>query len=408
MPRAVLDMMDRRPIWAMPEWVPERIRDALPSSWTLEVVDEETDGSGDGAARVSQHVLDLVADAEVYFGYGIPAELIEAGPSLRWVHSGAAGVGSSLTPAMLASDVVFTNSAGVHAPPMAETVLAMLLHFTRGLDLAAESQRSSEWSTDPFYVSGAPLLELSSMTVGIVGFGGIGREVARRIASLGARVIAVKRNPARPGEANLEPVSGGGVLGSRIEMVWGESGLDAVYRECDAIVVAAPDTPETRGMIDAAAFDRMKPGVVLVNVARGRLVDEEAMVAALAEGRIRGAGLDVFSEEPLPAESPLWAFPNVVITPHVSAVTRGFWRRETDLIVRNLDRHVHRRPPPRVGERGRQEGGLLTGDRGVSRAPRPAPPPSPRPTARRARPALPSRGPRRVSGPAPPGLRIGA
>ena len=344
MPRAVLDMTDRRPIWAMPDWVPDQIRDALPASWTLEVVEEETDGSGDGAARVSEHVLGLVADAEVYFGYGIPAELLDAGKGLRWVHSGAAGVGSSLTPTMVESSVVFTNSAGVHAPPMAETVLAMLLHFTRGLDLAGESQRRREWSTDPFYVAGAPLRELSSMTVGIVGFGGIGREVARRVAWLGAHVIAVKRNPARPGEANLEPVAGGGVLGSRIEMVWGESGLDAVYRECDAIVVAAPDTPETRGMIDARAFGRMKPGAIVLNVARGRLVDEDALIVALTEGRIRGAGLDVFTREPLPWESPLWGFPSVVITPHVSAVTRGFWRRETDLITRNLDRYLRESP----------------------------------------------------------------
>ena len=333
-------MTDRRPIWAMPDWVPARIRDALPASWVLDVVEEETDGSGDGTARVSDHVLRLVADAEVYFGYGIPAELLQAGPQLRWVHSGAAGVGSSLTPTMLESPVVFTNSAGVHAPPMAETVLAMLLHFTRGLDLASDSQRRSEWSTDPFYVAGAPLVELSAMTVGIVGYGGIGREVARRVASLGAQVIAVKRNPARPGEANLETMSGGGVLGSRIEMVWGESGLDAVYRECDAIVVAAPDTPQTRGMIDREAFRRMKPGAIIVNVARGRLVDEHAMIEALTEGRIRGAGLDVFTTEPLPADSPLWAFPNVIITPHVSAVTQGFWARETDLILRNLERHL--------------------------------------------------------------------
>jgi phosphoglycerate dehydrogenase-like enzyme len=340
MPRAILDMMDRRPIWAMPDWVPSRIRDALPGGWELLVVDEETDGSGDGAARVSSTVLEAVKDAKVYFGYGIPAELLEAGRGLEWVHSGAAGVGSSLTPAMLESPVVFTNSAGVHAPPMAETVLAMLLYFGRGLDFAVEGQRRREWTTEPYYVSGAPITELSDATIGIVGFGGIGREVARRVASLGARVIAAKRRPAQPGEANLEPVAGGGVLGSRIEMVWGPSGLDAVYRESDAIVVCAPDTPETRGMIDADALARMKAGAVLVNVARGRLVDEGALVAALREGRIRGAGLDVFSQEPLPADSPLWSLPNVVVTPHVSAVTRGFWRRETDLIVRNLDRYV--------------------------------------------------------------------
>lgn len=347
MPRAILDMTDRRPIWAMPEWVPSRIRDALPEGWELVVIDEETDGSGDGAARVSPRVLELVTGAEVYFGYGIPAELIEAGAGLKWVHSGAAGVGGSLTPAMLASPVVFTNSAGVHAPPMAETVLAMLLYFGRGLDFAMESKARAEWDTEPYYLAGAPLAELSSSTVGIIGFGGIGREVARRVASLGAQVIAAKRTPARAGEANLVPVAGGGVLGGRVEIVSGASGLDAVYRESDAVVVCAPDTPETRGMIDRAALERMKPGAVLVNVARGKLVDEEALIEALREGRIRGAGLDVFSKEPLPADSPLWSLPNVLMTPHVSAVTRGFWRRETDLIVRNLTRFVKDAP---VGE----------------------------------------------------------
>jgi phosphoglycerate dehydrogenase-like enzyme len=341
MPRAVLDMMDRRPIWAMPEWVPDELCDALPSDWELVVIDEATDGSGDGATRVSPGVLAAAAEAEVYFGYGVPAELLEAAPGLRWVHSGAAGVGSSLTTAMLESSVVFTNSAGIHAPPIAETVLAMLLFFGRGLDLAVRAQRTAEWATEPYYVAGAPLTELSTATVGIIGFGGIGREVARRVASLGARVIAVKRNPARPEEGNLESVAGGGVLGSRIEMVFGASGLDAVYRESDAIVVAAPDTEETRGMIDSRAIERMKPGSVLINVARGRLVDEEALIAALEEGRIRGAGLDVFASEPLRADHPLWALPSVLVTPHVSAVTRGFWRREADLILKNLRRYLH-------------------------------------------------------------------
>ena len=341
---AVLDMMDRRPIWAMPAWVPDELREALSSGWELVVIQEETDGSGDGAGRVSPAVLEAVSEAEVYFGYGIAAELLEAGPRLKWVHSGAAGVGKSLTKTMLESSVVFTNSAGIHAPPIAETVLAMLLFFFRGLDFAVAGQRRSEWSAEPYYVEDTPLTELSMATVGIVGFGGIGREVARRVASLGARVIAVRRTPAGAGEARLEPVAGGDGLGSHIDIVFGESGLKTVFRESDAVVVAVPDTPETRGLIDAPMLARMKPGAVLINVARGRLVDEVALVEALGTGRIRGAGLDVFSQEPLPSDHPLWALSNVVLTPHVSAVTRGFWRRETDLIVRNLKRFVVEAP----------------------------------------------------------------
>jgi len=338
--RAILDMMDHRPVWAMPSWVPAALRDALPSGWELVVIEETTDGSGDGAARVSPGVLDAARDAEIYFGYGIPAEILDAGQRLRWVHSGAAGVGSSLHDAMRASDVIFTNSAGVHAPPMAETVLAMLLYFGRGLDFALANQRQGRWSTDPFYEGEAPPVELAHATVGIVGFGGIGREVARRVASLGARVIAVKRTVPAAGEANLLPVCGGGELGTRIEVVHGPVGLDAVLRESDFVVVCAPDTPGTRGMIDRAALAKMRRGAVLVNVARGRLVDEDALVDALRTGRLRGAGLDVFRTEPLPEGHPLWAFENALLTPHVSAVSQGFWRREADLIVRNLERYL--------------------------------------------------------------------
>ena len=338
MPRAVLDMMDRRPVWAMPTWVPDRIRDALPPEWALVVIEEATDGSGDGAGRVAPSVRRAVADAEIYFGYGIAPELLRAGPSLKWVHTGAAGVGSSLTPEMLASEVLFTNSAGIHAPPMAETVLAMILHYGRGLDHAVAAQARGVWDKEPFYAQGAQLREMGHTIVGLVGFGGIGREIARRVASLGSRVIAVKHSKPRGDEGQLEPVCGGGRLVDRIEVLHGAAGLDAVLREADVVVLCAPETDETRGMIDADALARMKDGALLVNVARGKLIDEDALVAELRTGRLRGAALDVFAHEPLAEGHPLWALPNVLITPHVSAVTRSFWERETALIVENLER----------------------------------------------------------------------
>ncbi len=280
-----------------------------------------------------------MADAEIYFGYGIAAELLRAGPGLKWVHSGAAGVGSSLTPDMLASRVRFTNSAGIHAPPMAETVLGMILHFGRGLDFAVAAKTQGVWSKAPFYGAGAPLRELGDTVVGLVGFGGIGREIARRVAPLGARVVAVKRTPARPGEAALNPVAGTGTLEDRIELTHGSAGLDAVLRDADVVVLCAPETDETRGLIDAGALARMKDGALLVNVGRGKLVDEEALVAELRRGRLRGAALDVFAHEPLAEGHPLWGLPNVLLTPHVSAVTGSFWAREATLIVENLGRY---------------------------------------------------------------------
>ena len=333
-------MADRRPAWAMPAWVPDEIRAALPSDWELVVIEEETSGAGDGASRVHPSVMAAVPSAEIYFGYGIPAALLEAGPALRWVHSGAAGVAKSLTPEMLASPVTFTNSAVVHGPPIAETVLGMILFFGRGLDYAVEGKRRGEWWQEPFYSADSPLGELSSSTVGLVGFGGIGKEIARRVASLGARVIALKRRGATPAERDLTPVFGDGSLAARIDVVSGPVGLEALLQRSDVVIVTAPETPDTRGMIGVRELGLMKRGALVINVSRGRLIDEGALVAALGEGRLRGAGLDVFVEEPLPADHPLWRLPNVLLTPHVSGVTRGFWRRETDLILRNLRRYL--------------------------------------------------------------------
>ncbi|MSR19594.1 MAG: D-2-hydroxyacid dehydrogenase [Gemmatimonadetes bacterium] len=345
MRRAVLDMADRRPAWAMPAWVPAELKAALPAGWELAVIEEETSGAGDGASRVHPAVLEAVRDAEIYFGYGIPEALLQGGPQLRWVHSGAAGVAKSLTPGMLANPVIFTNSAVVHAPPIAETVLAMILFFGRGLDFAVEGKRRGEWWQDPFYAADSPLRELAGSTVGIVGFGGIGREVSRRVASLGARVVALKRRAADAGEDALAPVAGGGSLAGLIRIVRGDAGLDTLLTESDVVVVSAPETPDTRGLLGARELGRMKRGALLVNVARGKIVDEQALAQALAEGRLRGAGLDVFAEEPLPGDHPFWRLPNVLLTPHVSGVTSGFWRRETDLILRNLGRYLQGAPP---------------------------------------------------------------
>jgi len=344
MPRAVLDMADNRPAWAMPGWVAPEIAAALPADWELVFIDEETSGAGDGASRVHPRVIEAVRQAEIYFGYGIPGALLETGPGLRWVHSGAAGVAKSLTPQMLASPVIFTNSARVHAPPIAETVLAMILFFGRGLDFAVEGKRRGAWWQDPFYAADTPMRELADSTVGLVGYGGIGREVARRVASLGAQVMALRRRAATAADSPLTPVQGGGSLATKVEVVYGDEGLDALLKRSDVVVVTAPETPATRGLIGARELALMKRGALLVNVARGRIVDEAALAATLSERRLRGAALDVFGQEPLPTESPFWKLDNVLITPHVSGVTSGFWRRETDLILRNLARHIAGRP----------------------------------------------------------------
>ena len=333
MRRLVVNLNDARPVWTMPEWAVREIRAALPAEWAVVVVAAAADGRGDGGGP-SAEALDAVRGAEVYLGYGFPPALWHAASApparLRWVHSAAAGVGASLYPEMRASPVRLTNSAGVHAVPMAESVLAMILHFARGLDLAVRAQAERRWDKAPFEAADSPLRELGESTLGVVGLGGIGREVARRAHALGMRVLAVKRRPA-------EPPAG-------VELRTGEGALEWLLAESDFVLLALPETATTRTLIGAAELALMRPGAVLLNVGRGKVVDEAALADALRVGRLRGAGLDVFAREPLPPESPLWALPSVLVTPHVSATSRRFWRRQTDLIVENLRRYLAGEP----------------------------------------------------------------
>jgi phosphoglycerate dehydrogenase-like enzyme len=329
----VVDLMDRRPVWAIPDWAVAELEAALPARWELWVAHTPADGSGDGAGGPHPRVLDAVRGARVYVGYGVPAAILEAGEgTLEWVHTGTAGVGGSLHEAMRRSPVIFTNSAGVHAPPMAETVVGMLLHFFRGLDFAVAAQARGSWEPEPFLAADTPVRELGSATVGILGYGGIGREVGRRLRAMGSRVLGLKRRPLDGGQ--------GAVDAHGVELLHGDAGLERLLAESEALVVSVPDTPATRGLVSREWIRALRRGAVLVNVARGRVVDEAALIEALEDGHLRGAGLDVFATEPLAPDSPLWALPNVLMTPHVSGVSRDFWRREMDLVLENLRRFV--------------------------------------------------------------------
>ena len=290
---------------------------------------------------MSTGVLEAVRGARAYLAFGIPAEVLTEGRELDWVHTGAAGVGKSLTPEMLASSVRFTNSAGIHAIPMAETVLAMILYFARGLDFAVAGMADGRWSTGSYYDATSPIRELSESVVGIIGLGGIGREVALRVMAFEGSVIGLRRRPAQPGE---RPAWADEIQAGEIRVVSGDAGLGELLAESDYVVLSAPATPETEGIISRSALDAMKKGAVVINVSRGSLVDEEALVEALESGHLRAAGLDVFAREPLAEEHPLWSLPNVLLTPHVSAVTRAFWRREAQLIIENLRRLLDGEP----------------------------------------------------------------
>ncbi len=318
------------PLWHMPDDTERRVREALGPGWSLRRLEVGGHFTGDGSDRVPEALLEAIRGAEVYCGFGLPREAFRAAENLRWVHSGAAGVSGTLYPEMRASDVVLTNSAGLHAEPMAEHALAMALHFARGLDVAERARAERRWAHGDLAGSGGPLRVLAGCRLGVLGYGGVGSAVGRRAAALGMRVLGLRRTPA---EAPAE-----------VERMLVPDELDRLLRESDVLVVALPETDATRDLLGAPELALLGEEGVLINLSRGAVVDEEALVSALGAGRIRGAGLDVFREEPLPADHPLWEMENVLITPHVAGVSGRFWERETGLLLENVERYLNGRP----------------------------------------------------------------
>ena len=328
MPLLVVDGNAVSRTWTLTSDAERRIRGEAPAGWEIYFVRAQTSSDGDGPKGSSDEVMNAIPDADVYLGFGIPRPLLLAGKRLRWVHSAAAGVGNALYPEMRDGNVVLTNSAGVHATPIAEYIVATVLYFFRGFDIAVDQQRRAEWNKHPFVGERSPLREVGGACALIVGAGGIGSEAARRLSALGARCIGVRRRPA------LGVPEG-------FERVIGFDAIDDELPRADVVVLAAPLTEETRGLLDARRMDALSPSAIVVNVARGALLDETALIERLRAGRIRGAALDVFQEEPLASESPLWQLRSVLVTPHVSPVSPGrFWTRELDLFLDNWRRFV--------------------------------------------------------------------
>jgi phosphoglycerate dehydrogenase-like enzyme len=265
--------------------------------------------------------------------------LLARAPRLNYVHSASTGVERALTPAARERGLVITNARGVFSRPIAEYVLMMILAVSRRLPGLLELQRERTWQ---------PLegVELRDVTVGIVGLGSIGRAVGALATAFGCRVVAVRRRS----EAGS---SGGGSSGDDESRSFGELMLDRVggpeslpelLAESDFVVLAAPLTPETEDMIDAAALASMKSTAWLINIARGRLVDERALLDVLRDGRIGGAILDTFREEPLEPTSPFYDLPNVIVTPHTSWSSGRVLDRSVELFCDNLRRYAAGEP----------------------------------------------------------------
>ncbi len=262
-------------------------------------------------------------EAEALLLGAVPASVLDhlvgRAPRLRWIHSASAGVDRIATPLVRERGLTVTNARGVFSRPIAEYVVMMSLAVSRRLPQLLELQRERTWQ---------PLRgrELSELTIGIVGYGSIGREVARLLEPFACRVLATRRRIelGTDGAANVE--------------LYGLEDLHEVLRASDIVVIAAPLTDETAGLIGAEQLGEMRETAWLINIARGRLFDESALRRALESGWIGGAVLDVFGEEPLSADSPLYDTPNLVITPHTSWASDQVVERSVDLFVENLRR----------------------------------------------------------------------
>lgn len=268
--------------------------------------------------------------ADVVLGYALSPRNFASARRVRWVHSTAAGVGHVLFPELIESPVIVTNLRGLHAHSMAEQVLGMMLAFTRRLHVSRDLQTARRWAQAELWRASPGFEELAGATLGLVGFGRIGGAIATAARPFGMRVLAVRRHP-RPDPAPADEQ-------------WGTERLGDLLERSDWVVLAAPHTGETDRLIGRAELARMKPTARLVNVARGALVDEEALIEALREGRLAGAALDVAQTEPLPPESPLWTMPEVILTPHTSGAGPRFWERVREQFAGNLRRFLAGQP----------------------------------------------------------------
>jgi phosphoglycerate dehydrogenase-like enzyme len=299
----------------------DRIRDAAPGA---RLVTLSVEGLADGPLEDVEVLLRGWLSSDAF------DRLLARAPNLSWVHSATTGVERALTPAARERGILITNARGVFSRPIAEYVMMMILAVSRRLPQLLELQRERTWQP----LEGA---ELRDVTVGIVGLGSIGHAVGSLATAFGCRVIATRRRT-DAGAAAAPPDADEGVGQLKLDRVLGPEGLPTLLGESDFVVLAAPLTPETEGMIDADALAAMKPGSWLINVARGRLVDERALLRALRDGPIGGAVLDTFADEPLPPASPFYDLPNVIVTPHTSWSSGRVLDRSVELFCDNLRR----------------------------------------------------------------------
>jgi len=310
--------------WRIPPELPQAIRERWPQMRVVHLT------SYDALAAE-------LPDADIFVGFTLQPDQLAVAQKLKWIHVTAAGVSQLMRPDVRERNITITNSRGIHAIPMAEHTLGLLISLARKFPAAHRFQAKQQWSQQEILDLGPT--ELRGATLLIVGFGAIGSEVARLAKAFGMKVWAVTRT------GRADPLLA--------ERVFPAADLDRALADVDYVVLAAPETPGTHHMIGEAQLDTMKRSSYLINVARGSLIDEAALIKALQNKTIAGAALDVAAVEPLPPEDPLWRQENLMITPHTSSVSNQLWPRQTKLLLGNLQRWFDGRELLNLVELGR-------------------------------------------------------
>jgi phosphoglycerate dehydrogenase-like enzyme len=308
----------RLDLWIAPPWFAGRFTKDFPQ---IKIVQAEN----------SDTITQEFSDSEIAFAFALSLKQLQSAKKLRWIHSPSAAIHQFLFPEFVASDVILTNARDVHGPVVAEHVIALIFALAKKIPQAVRFQEKHVWGQEIAWRAGQRPRELAGATLGLVGLGSIGRAVAHHAATLGMNVIAAREHPESP-----KPESVHEVLSS--------DHLDELLARSDYVVLAAPVTPATQGMISRPQLAKMKADACLINVGRGALIDEPALIEALRDHKIDAAALDVFEKEPLPADSPFWDLDNLLITPHTAGMTEKLWERHYVLFSENLRRYLSGQP----------------------------------------------------------------
>jgi phosphoglycerate dehydrogenase-like enzyme len=278
----------------------------------------ERNGDTDATAKLDG----LLPRAEVVFGLKFPDDMIARAPGLKWIQVFLAGIDGFKTKGLIPDNIVFTKTTGIQGAAMAETVITRMLMFAKNMPAYFENKLEKSWKR-------SDSITLSGKTLGILGLGNVGKELARLAKAFGMKVIANRRSVIEEGQAE------------NVDRLLPSDKLHQLLKESDFVALTLPLTPDTQKLIGTKEFETMKPGAYIINISRGQIIDEPALIEALESRQIAGAGLDVFKVEPLPPQSKLWDMPNVIISPHVAASMDGYAELATGLFCKNLKRYIH-------------------------------------------------------------------